>query len=148
MNEEFRNNYENNIPEGNFVDADGKVLGSHKGIIYYTIGQRKGLGIAFGKPMYVTKIDAKTNTVTLGEEGSQMSDTLTITDVNLINNAIKENFTADVKIRCQAKPAKAVLTPDGDKIHIKFFEKQRSVTPGQSAVIYDGETVIGGGTII
>ena len=143
----IRNNYTNDIPTGNFVDAQGNVLASHKGIIYYTIGQRKGLGIAFGKPMYVTKINAETNTVTLGEEGSQMSDSLTITDLNFINTKIKEEFTADVKIRCQAKPAKAVLTPDGNKIHIKFFEKQRSVTPGQSAVIYDGETVVGGGTI-
>ncbi len=140
-------NYQTNIPTGKFVDKNGSVLGEHKGIIYYTIGQRKGLGIAFGKPMFVTKIDAESNSVTLGEEGSQMSDTLTVTDVNFINNDIKEEFTADVKIRCQAKPAKAVLTPDGDMIHIKFFEKQRSVTPGQSAVIYDGETVIGGGTI-
>ena len=143
----IRGNYQDNIPEGNFVDADTNVLGRHKGIIYYTIGQRKGLGITFGKPMYVTKIDAETNTVTLGEEGSQMSDTLILTNVNFITDEIKEEFTADVKIRCQAKPAKAVLTPDSDKIRIKFFEKQRSVTPGQSAVIYDGETVIGGGTI-
>jgi len=143
----IRNNYRNDIPEGKFVDTDGNILGSHKGIIYYTIGQRKGLGIAFGKPMYVTKIDAENNCVTLGEEGSQMSDVLTITDINFINGDIKDEFTADVKIRCQAKPAKAVLTPDGDKIHIRFFEKQRSVTPGQSAVIYDGDTVIGGGTI-
>lgn len=143
----IRNNYKNDIPEGKFVDTDGNVLGSHRGIIYYTIGQRKGLGIAFGKPMYVTKIDAENNCVTLGVEGSQMSDVLTITDINFINGDIKDEFTADVKIRCQAKPAKAVLTPDGDRIHIRFFEKQRSVTPGQSAVIYDGDTVIGGGTI-
>ncbi len=143
----IRNNYTDDIPEGDFIDTEGNILARHKGIIYYTIGQRKGLGVTFGKPMYVIRIDANTNSVTLGEEGTQMSDSLLVENVNFINEEIKEEFEADVKIRCQAKPARAVLTPENDKIRIKFFEKQRSVTPGQSAVFYDGETVIGGGTI-
>ena len=142
----IRNNYTDDIPEGNFVDKEGNILGKNKGIIYYTIGQRKGLGVTFGKPMYVIKIDTKTNSVTLGEEGSQMSDSLWVDDVNFINEEIKEEFEAEVKIRCQAKPARALLTPENDKIRIKFFEKQRSVTPGQSAVFYDGDRVLGGGT--
>ena len=136
-------------PEGNFVDREGNILGRHSGIINYTIGQRKGLG-AFGKPMFVTGISAENNTVTIGENGSQYSKGLVADNVNWIAFESLENpITADVKIRFRAKEQPALITPlENGKAEIIFDEPQRSITPGQGAVIYDGETVIGGGRII
>ena len=134
---------------GNFVDEAGNVLGRHKGIIHYTVGQRKGLGIAFGKPMFVTKIDPISNTVTLGENGSQYASSLIADKVNLISaDTLKAPISAQVKVRYQAPPASAQLTPLGNgKIRVDFQEPQRSVTPGQAAVFYDGDLVLGGGII-
>ena len=136
-------------PKGNFVDRDGNILGTHNGIINYTIGQRKGLG-AFGKPMFVTGISAENNTVTIGENGSQYSGALIADRMNYIAvENLTEPIRAQVKIRFKAKPEAAAVTPNADgTVTIIFDEPQRSVTPGQSAVIYDGDTVIGGGRII
>ncbi len=136
-------------PKGNFVDINGNVLGSHNGIINYTIGQRKGLG-AFGKPMFVTGISAENNTVTIGENGSQYSIGLIADRLNFISiENLTEPIRADVKIRFRAKPEPATVTPNGDgTVSVVFYEPQRSVTPGQSAVFYNGDTVIGGGRII
>lgn len=136
-------------PKGNFVDRDGNILGTHNGIINYTIGQRKGLG-AFGKPMFVTGISAENNTVTIGENGSQYSGGLIADRMNYIAvENLTEPIRAQVKIRFKAKPETATVTPNADgTVTIIFDEPQRSVTPGQSAVIYDGDTVIGGGRII
>lgn len=136
-------------PKGNFVDRDGNILGTHNGIINYTIGQRKGLG-AFGKPMFVTGISAENNTVTIGENGSQYSGGLIADRMNYIAvENLTEPIRAQVKIRFKAKPEAATVTPNADgTVTIIFDEPQRSVTPGQSAVIYDGDTVIGGGRII
>lgn len=136
-------------PKGNFIDKSGNVLGEHNGIINYTIGQRKGLG-AFGKPMFVTGISAADNTVTIGENGSQYSIGLVADRMNWIAfDELTEPVRADVKIRFRAKEQPALITPNADgTVTIVFDEPQRSVTPGQSAVIYDGNTVLGGGRII
>ncbi len=136
-------------PKGDFVDINGNVLGTHNGIINYTIGQRKGLG-AFGKPMFVTGISAENNTVTIGENGSQYSTGLIADRLNYISvEDLTQPIKADVKIRFRAKPEPATVTPNGNgTLSIVFDEPQRSVTPGQSAVFYDGDTVIGGGRIV
>jgi tRNA-specific 2-thiouridylase len=136
-------------PKGNFVDKSGAVLGTHNGIINYTVGQRKGLG-AFGKPMFVNSINANNNTVVIGENGTQYCKGLIADRLNFIAfDSLTEPLRAEVKIRFRAKEQPALITPlDGDKIKIIFDEPQRSITPGQSAVIYDGNTIIGGGRII
>lgn len=136
-------------PKGNFVDINGNILGTHNGIINYTIGQRKGLG-AFGKPMFVTGISAESNTVTIGENGSQYSRGLVADRLNFIPfDNLTEPMRAQVKIRFRARPEAATVTPNGDgTVTVVFDEPQRSVTPGQSAVFYDGDVVVGGGRII
>lgn len=136
-------------PEGNFTDKDGNILGRHSGIINYTVGQRKGLG-AFGKPMFVNSICAKNNTVIIGENGTQYCRGLVADGMNYIAFEKPDGpFRAEVKIRFRAKEQPATVTPLEDgKAEIIFDEPQRSVTPGQGAVIYDGDTVIGGGRII
>ena len=136
-------------PKGNFIDKSGNILGTHNGIINYTIGQRKGLG-AFGKPMFVTGINAADNTVTIGENGSQYSRGLVADRLNFIAvEELTEPMRADVKIRFRAKEQPATVTPNGDgTVTVIFDEPQRSVTPGHGAVFYDGDIIIGGGRII
>ncbi len=136
-------------PKGNFIDREGNILGTHNGIINYTIGQRKGLG-AFGKPMFVTEISAEDNTVTIGENGSQYSRGLVADKINWIAfESIDEPIRAEVKIRFRAKEQPATITPNPNgTVTVIFDEPQRSVTPGQSAVFYCGTTVLGGGRII
>lgn len=135
---------------GNFVDTEGHVLGTHRGITCYTIGQRKGLGLSFGQPMYVTKIDPLSNEVTLGPEGSQYASGLIAGDCNWIAfEQPDEPFRAQVKVRYKAKPADAWIFPmENHQMRIAFDEPQRSVTPGQAAVLYQGDLVVGGGTIL
>lgn len=137
-------------PEGDFVDAEGHVLGRHRGITHYTIGQRKGLGVPFGRPMYVTKIDAALNRVTLGEEGSQYASSLLADDLNFIPfDTLDKPLQVQAKVRYQARPAEAVLTPvEHGRVRVDFAEAQRSITPGQAVVFYDGDLVVGGGTIV
>lgn len=136
-------------PEGDFVDQMGNILGRHKGIINYTVGQRKGLGIAFGKPMFVTRIDAENNQVVLGEQGTEFSLSLYGKNPNFIPfETIKEPIRATAKVRYSAKPAPCTVSMDGDKIKVEFDTPQRAITPGQAVVIYDGDLVIGGATII
>lgn len=137
-------------PPGKFVDQNGVVLGEHRGIIHYTIGQRKGLGVTFGKPMYVINISPEDNTVTLGEEGSQMKAELWAEDVNWIAfPAPRSPFSAWAKVRYQAAPAPCTVEPLlGGGIHIRFETPQRSITPGQAVVLYEGDLVLGGGTIL
>lgn len=137
-----------NSPKGNFIDKSGNIIGTHNGIINYTVGQRKGLG-AFGKPMFVTSLDAARNTVTLGENGSQYSAGLTADRANWISGeAPSSPFRALVKIRSRAPATPALIIPEENGFSVKFDEPQRSVTPGQSAVIYDSCYVLGGGRII
>lgn len=136
---------------GSFVDQDGKKIGEHKGIVNYTIGQRKGLGIAFGKPMFVIKIDADTNEVVLGEKGTEFSDSLVATKLNLIPfDEIKEPIECLAKVRYSAKPALCTVSPIDDKsAAVTFVDAQRAITPGQAVVFYDKDSdiVIGGGII-
>ncbi len=137
--------------QGDFVDSDGNVLGKHSGIINYTIGQRKGLGVTFGKPMFVTKIDAETNRVVLGEKGTEFSGELTAQKLNFIPfDNLNSEISVLAKVRYSAKPAKATVYPvDDDRVKVVFDVPQRAVTPGQAVVFYN-ETdmdVIGGGVI-
>ena len=138
------------LPPGDFVDESGHVLGRHQGIGRYTIGQRKGLGVSFGRPMYVTKIDAVLNRVTLGEEGSQYASSLLADDLNFIPfDTLDKPLQVHAKVRYQARPAEAVLTPvEHGRVRVDFAEAQRSITPGQAVVFYDGDLVVGGGTIV
>ncbi|HAA24536.1 MAG TPA: tRNA 2-thiouridine(34) synthase MnmA [Ruminiclostridium sp.] len=134
---------------GKFVDIHGNVLGEHKGLIHYTVGQRKGLGLSFGKPMYVIKIDAENNTVVLGEEKDVFSAGLTAFDLNWIAiDSLDGALRVKAKIRYSANEADAVITPiEGGKVRVDFDKPQRAVTPGQSVVFYDGDIVVGGGII-
>lgn len=145
----IESNTENKVSSGYFVDVNGKRLGKHKGIVHYTVGQRKGLGIAFGKPMFVARIDAKNNTVVLGEESEVFGKELNAKDVNYcVNNDIKMPTKISAKIRYSAKDAPAILYPmDGKKAKVIFDTPQRAITPGQSVVFYDGDIVLGGGII-
>lgn len=137
------------IKPGPFLDTKGNVLGQHDGIPFYTVGQRKGLGIAFGEPMYVVAIDAARNAVILGRHEEVFASELIAVENNLI---LIENLTGPVeveaKIRYSAKPARAVISPlPAGEIHVRFNEAQRAITPGQAVVFYDGDYVVGGGTI-
>ena len=137
------------FPSGDFVSESGHVIGQHKGIIHYTIGQRKGLGLALPCPMYVVKKDVFENKVVLGYNDELFSDSLTAKDVNLISvDSIDTPMRVDAKVRYsqKAQPAYAVLLPDG-RLSVKFDQPQRAITPGQSVVLYDGDIVVGGGVI-
>lgn len=145
----FITNYSNYIPKtGDILDINGNVIGKHKGIIYYTIGQRKGIG-AYGRPMFVMKIDSEKNTITLGEKGMEFFDSLTAKDVNYLSGKTpSEPLKIQAKIRYQAKPAKATLTAmDNGRAVVEFDQPQRAITPGQAVVFYDGDIVIGGGIV-
>ena len=136
-------------PRGNFIDQGGQVLGQHAGIIRYTVGQRKGLGIALGAPMYVKSKNASDNTVTLCDDASLYTSTVIAKRINMIAlPCLDSPIRAQVKIRYQHAPAPATVTQtDSDALHVVFDVPQRAIAPGQSAVIYDGDTVIGGGII-
>ncbi len=136
-------------PNGEFVDVNGNVLGQHQGIIRYTIGQRKGLGIAFGKPMFVIKIDSETGKIVLGEKGMEFSASLIAEDINLISlPKITDGMRVYAKVRYSAPLAEATVYNSGGGAEVVFDNPQRAVTPGQAVVFYDGSgKVIGGGTI-
>jgi len=144
-------NIDKEIAVGNFVDIDGNILGAHKGLIYYTIGQRKNLGIAFGKPMYVKELRVATNEVVLADDKDLFCDSLEATRLNFVSMAredISDDFVAYGKIRYSHKPSKCMIKIDGDKLYCKFDVPQRAITPGQAAVFYDeGGYVICGGVI-
>ena len=137
-------------PEGNFVDTEGNVLGRHRGIIRYTIGQRKGLGLALKQPMYVCRKDLARNEVVLCTGEELFTRKFEVKDFNWIAyDEPPEELHASVKIRYRQKEQPAVIKPAGqDRVIIEFLEPQRAITPGQAAVIYDGEIVVGGGTIV
>ena len=136
-------------PEGEFTDMEGNVLGTHKGIIRYTIGQRKGLGLALKQPMYVCRKDMEKNQVILGTNNDLFSRSLDADDFNWIAyETPPEILRARVKIRSRQQEQWATITSTGeDSVHIEFDEPQRAITSGQAAVVYDGDVVIGGGTI-
>ena len=134
---------------GNFVDRCGNVLGTHRGVIHYTIGQRKGLGIAAGEPLYVCRICPQSNTVVLGRNEDLFSTEADASDFNWISGeSPKQAIRCKVKIRYRQAEQWATVTPcDEHDVHISFDDPQRAVTPGQAAVLYDGDIVLGGGTI-
>ena len=136
-------------PEGDFVDKEGNYIGRHKGIIHYTIGQRRGLGIPAASRLYVCEISPKTNTVVLGDNADLFSSELEADSVNLISvDSLSEpkRVTAKIRYRHKEQPATAWQTPDGI-LHVKFDEPQRAITKGQAVVMYDGAEVVGGGVI-
>lgn len=148
---DFIENYtKKTYPPGDFIDKSGKILGKHSGIIRYTIGQRKGLGISGGRPLYVIKINPSDNTVILGDEKDLYTDSLIVTDINLISTeSIKAPMRVQVKVRYSQNAADALaVQTDKNTIRITFDNPQRAVTSGQAAVLYDGDTVVGGGTIL
>ena len=136
-------------PAGDFTDKDGNVLGYHKGIIGYTVGQRKGLGIAAGKPVYVTKICPAENRVILGDNEDLFHRELDVEDFNFISfDTPPAEFRAKAKVRYRQKEQWATVKVTGEhSVHIIFDEPQRAITKGQAAVLYDGDVVIGGGVI-
>lgn len=136
-------------PSGNFISTDGEVLGRHKGITHYTIGQRKGLGIAFGKPMYVVAINKEDNTVVLGDEKESYCDELLADELNFISfDKLDGEISAEAKVRYLAKSEKAVIAPYKEGVvRVRFEKPMRAITPGQAVVFYRGDEVLGGGTI-
>ena len=135
-------------PDGDFVDINGNVIGRHHGIIRYTNGQRKGLGVAFGKPMYVADKDIEQNTVTLCTNDELFSREVNAVDFNLLVPDLPNEFKCKARVRYNMKEQGATAYLDGDKLKLIFDEPQRAITKGQAVVLYDGDTVIGGGTII
>jgi len=134
--------------EGDVVDAGGRVVGRHKGIGQYTVGQRRGLGIAAGKPIYVTGLDVLNNRVTVGDDAALLRNSLLADRANFLVDGLGESFPAHVKIRYlhTAVPA-SVHKFDGGRVRVDFHEPQRAITPGQAVVFYDGDVVLGGAWI-
>jgi tRNA-specific 2-thiouridylase len=134
---------------GEIVDENGEVIGRHDGVHNFTIGQRKGLGFAAGKPLYVLSIDPETNRVTVGEDDVLRKTTCEVEGLNWISVAPPEvPFRASVKIRHKHEPAPATVEPlDASRARITFESAQRAITPGQSAVFYDGDRVLAGAWI-
>lgn len=137
-------------PTGYFVDKYGTILGQHKGIIYYTVGQRRGLGISADQPLYVCAISPQSGTVVLGHACDLYGKEAEISDFNWISGKAPDaGFHCKAKIRYRQKEQPAYAVPIGDtKVRITFDESQRAITPGQAAVLYDGDIVLGGGTIV
>jgi tRNA-specific 2-thiouridylase len=137
------------ITPGRITDKQGNVLGKHNGIIDYTIGQRKGLGIASAKPLYVVDIDCQNNTVIVGEKQDVYAREFVVADLNwMAISKLTEPMTLKAKIRYLHQEAEMVVTPaDNSKVKVTFIEPQMAITPGQAAVFYNDDVVIGGGTI-
>ncbi|HJA20668.1 MAG TPA: tRNA 2-thiouridine(34) synthase MnmA [Candidatus Mediterraneibacter ornithocaccae] len=146
----IRKNTGRDIPEGNFVTPDGKILGRHKGIIHYTVGQRKGLGLALGYPAFVLAIRPDTNEVVIGTYEDSLTHTVRADRINFMSvEDLKEPRRVYAKIRYNHKGAWCTVEKTGeDEIVCRFEEPQRAVTPGQAVVLYDREYVLGGGTIL
>jgi len=152
--EDYRDFLRRNAPQigrpGPILTRDGKTLGEHQGLAYYTIGQRKGLGVASPVPLYVLAKDAASNTLVVGVEAELGQSELTAVDVNWVSGEPPAApFRADVKTRYTAREAAATVMPlEGSRAEVRFDAAQRDITPGQAAVFYDGEVVLGGGTIV
>ena len=132
--------------EGNIVNANGEVLGQHKGLYYYTIGQRKGLGIAHQTPLFVLGFNREKNEVIVGEEQELYTKEALVEEFNLLLvDEILEPMEVDVKTRYSTKAARAKIVQEKNYIRVIFEEPQRAITPGQSAVFYQGDVVLGGG---
>lgn len=136
-------------PQGEYLDLTGKVVGKHQNAVSYTLGQRKGLGVALGAPMYVCSKDMELNTVTLGPEEELFATTLIAEDANFLPfETLEAPITVTAKPRYRHKPQKATVYPmENGRIKVVFSEPQRALTPGQAVVLYDGNMVVGSGTI-
>lgn len=136
------------FPEGSFIDKDGTILGTHKGIIRYTIGQRKGLGLSFDSPRFVVSKNPLNNTVTLGKSEELFHDTVLAERVNILCNEFKDEIRCEAMVRYNQKPqpATAYLLED-NTLKVVFDAPQRAPSPGQSLVLYKDERLIGGGII-
>ncbi len=147
---EFLENNSDIVPkEGNIVDSSGKILGKHNGLYKYTIGQRKGLGISNSVPLFVLGFNKEKNEVIVGEEKELYKKEITVSDINLLLvDEIKESLEVEVKTRYSLKTAKASIWQEENIIKVIFDEPQRAITPGQSAVFYVGDIVLGGGKIV
>ena len=134
---------------GKIIKEDGEVVGDHKGIAFYTVGQRRGMGIAHPTPLYVKKIDPESNTVIVGDNDDLFTTSMIVTKLNWVAlDNPQEPFQSEVKIRYLHKPARALVEPRSDgTVLVGFDDSQRAVTPGQSAVFYDDEIILGGGLI-
>ena len=135
---------------GDFITEDGRILGHHKGIIHYTIGQRKGLGLSLPQPLYVCRKDLEKNQVVLAPNERLFRDTLEAGELNFISGEYpRGSFRCCAKIRYKQKEAPATVTPiDENRVKVVFDEPQRGITPGQAVVFYDGDQVLGGGRIL
>ena len=138
------------IPEGNFVTLEGKILGKHKGITHYTVGQRKGLGLSLGYPVFVLEIRPETNEVVIGTHAQSLTSTLRANQLNFMAvEDIEEPVRVFAKIRYNHKGAWCTIEKTSeDEVVCTFEEPQRAVTPGQAVVFYQDEYVLGGGTIL
>ena len=142
------NGLEERVAGGHFIDKNGKILGTHKGYPFYTIGQRKGLEIALGRPVFVTHIDPENNTVTLGEETDLDRNEMTVGKLNMIKyETVTPGMEANTKIRYKDSGSLSNLYPQDGEMKVRFYENAKGVAPGQSAVFYEGDDVIGGGII-
>ncbi len=137
------------VKPGPILDRRANILGQHRGIPFYTIGQRKGLGISMSEPLYITAINPESNAIVVGSKGEAYGDELTASELNWIAiERLLQPVEAKVKIRYLHREAQAVIAPRGeDSVSVRFTEPQMAITPGQAAVFYDGDTVIGGGMI-
>ena len=144
----LENNSDIKPKKGNIVNSKGEILGKHIGLYNYTIGQRKGLGISYKVPLFVLGFNKEKNEVIVGEEKELYKKEITVTDINLLLvDKIEEPMEVDVKTRYSSKVAKAKIEQDGENIKVTFDEPQRAITPGQSAVFYVEDIVLGGGKI-
>ena len=137
------------FPEGNFVTEDGKILGKHKGIIHYTVGQRRGLGLALPAPLYVKRKDIASNSVVLSPESELYASDLDASNINLI---VCDRLDAPLRVKArirynQPEQPATVTQTDETHFHVHFDSPQRAIAKGQAVVLYDGDTVVGGGTI-
>jgi tRNA-uridine 2-sulfurtransferase len=139
---------ESAVEGGHFVDAGGNIIGKHRGYPFYTIGQRKGLDITFGKPVYVTAIHPENNTVVLGEEKDLAGQTMMVTGLNMQKyDLVPEGMEVITKIRYKDKGGLSNIYGEGNQLRVHFYEPVKSIAPGQSAVFYEGNDVVGGGII-
>jgi len=137
------------IGPGNFILSNGTVVGKHIGYPYFTIGQRKGLGIALGKPMFVIEILPESNTVVLGEEHELDKSSAYVTNVNIMKyDSITEPMNAITKVRYKDAGSESTIVQEGDKIKVDFIHNVKGIAPGQSAVFYEGNDLIGGGFLM
>lgn len=137
------------VRPGPILDREGRQIGQHRGVAFYTIGQRKGLGVAAGRPLFVTRIDASTNTIVVGDAEALLSHACVAEDLNWIAiPALEGELQVQARIRSRAEEVAATIVPRPDgRATVRFHQPQRAVTPGQAIVFYDGDCVVGGGTI-